>query len=197
MNWKALLGSMIFASAIASQPALGADEYVFDTSHTEISFEWDHFGFSTTRGHFDEFDGSLLLDESDIPASRVEVAIDTTSLDTNHADRDEHLRSDDFFHTSEHPQATFTSTAITETGENRYEVTGDLTLHGKTQPVTLDATINKIAEHPVTEARTLGFDATTTLERSAFGMGKYTPAVSDEVVVHISAEMPRKADLEE
>lgn len=180
------------------QPALAAtEEYVFDKSHTDIRFMVDHFGYSTITGDFHEFDGRLLLDEDNLANSSIEVTIDLRSLDSGWEDRDEHFKSGDFLEVSEYPQATFTSTSITANGEDRYEVDGELTMHGITRPVTLDVEVNRIGTHPATEAKTIGFDATTTIKRSEFDAGMYAPAVSDEVRIHITSEMPRKADLED
>lgn len=184
---------LILATA---QPAVAADEYVFDPNHTEIRFSWDHLGFSTTSAHFREYSGTLMLEEEDIPNSRIEVMIDTTSIDTGRPDFTEHLRSEDFFHVEEYPQARFVSTDIAARGDDRYTVEGELTLHGVTREVALDMAINRIGESPVTEARTVGFNAETTVSRGEFDMGMYTPAVSDAVDIRISAEMSRRADLD-
>lgn len=183
------------AALLLAQPAIAAETYVFDKDHTEIEFLWNHLGFSTTSANFKDFEGTLMFDQDDPAASSVEVTIETASLDSNIPDLDEHLKGPDFFEVEEYPEATFESTATRATGENRYEVDGDLTLHGHTQPVTLDVTINKIGMHPMSEAKTIGFDATTTVSRSAFGLGKHAPAVSDDVRIRISSEMPRESDL--
>lgn len=186
---------LIAAALVISPPALAAEKYVFDKAHTEIEFLWSHLGFSTTSANFTEFDGGLMFDESAPTQSSVDVTIDVDSLDSNIPDLDEHLRGGDFFDVEQFPEATFESTAVRASGEDRYEVDGDLTLHGETRPVMLDVSINKIGMHPMSEARTIGFDATTTVSRSAFGLGMYTPAVGDEVEIRISSEMPRESDL--
>jgi len=179
-----------------AQPALAADEYVFDKGHTNVHFEWSHFGFSTTSAEFEEFSGRLLLDEDNIPASEVSVTIDLASVDSGFDTFNGHLREKpEWFNVEKYPRATFESTEVKAIGDDRYEVTGDLTLKGVTREVTLETTINKIGKHPVTKARTIGFDAHTTVKRSNFDMGKYAPAVSDEVVIRISSEMQRKSDL--
>lgn len=185
------------ATLLVAQPALAAEKYVFDKGHTNIHFEWTHFGFSTTSADFEDFSGTLMLEENNIPASEVSVTIDMSSVDSGYDTFNGHLTDkSEWFNVAEHPEATFESTSIEKVGDNRYEVTGDLTLKGVTREVTLDTTINKIAEHPVTGARTVGFDATTTVKRSAYNMGKYAPSVSDEVVIEISSEMQRASDLD-
>jgi polyisoprenoid-binding protein YceI len=102
--------------------------------------------------------------------------------------RFEHFMSDDFFGASEGDMITFDSTGIDVTGEDTAEITGDLTVNGTTQSVVLDAKLNKAASHPMQNNDWAGFDATTTLKRSDFGLGKFAPAVSDEVEVMISVE---------
>lgn len=192
--------AILFAAAtlLITQPAFASEKYVFDRGHTNIHFEWSHFGFSTTSAEFEDFSGTLMLEEDDIPASEVSVTIDLSSVDSGFETFNGHLTDkSEWFNVEEYPEATFDSTGIEKVGDDRYKVTGDLTLKGVTREVTLDTTINKIGKHPVTGARTIGFDATTTVSRSAFNMGKYAPSVSDEVVVEISSEMQRASDLED
>jgi len=185
------------ATLCVAQPALAAEPYVFDSAHSEIEFQWSHFGFSTTRGTFGTFDGTLNFDDAAITESSVDVTIDTASMKTGSTRRDADLRGPQFFDVAQYPTATFESTSVeAASGDRHYRMHGDLTLHGVTKLVTLDVTINRIGEHPISGAKTVGFDAQTTVSRSAFGIGKYVPAVGDDVHIHISAEMARKSDLE-
>lgn len=184
------------SALVIAQPALAAELYVFDKAHTDIQFEWSHFGFSTTSAEFEEFSGELMLDEDDMTQSTVSVTIDMSSVDSGYDTFNGHLRNkSEWFDVDEYPEATFESTSVEAVGDNEYEVTGDLTLKGITREVTLDTTVNKIGKHPVTKARTIGFDAHTTVKRSNFEMGKYAPAVSDKVTIRISSEMQRNSDL--
>lgn len=193
---RMLSTTVAFAALAIAQPALAAETYVFDKAHTNIQFSWDHFGFSTTSAEFEEFSGELQFDPEDHANSSVEVTIDLDSVDSGFDTFNGHLtEKPEWFNTDEYPEATFTSTGIEAVGDNRLHVTGDLTLKGVTKEVTLDTTINKIGQHPVTNAKTIGFDATTTVSRSAFNMGKYAPSVSDEVTISISSEMQRESDL--
>jgi polyisoprenoid-binding protein YceI len=186
----------VFAALAFAQPALAAETYVFDKAHTNIQFSWDHFGFSTTSAEFEEFSGKLQFDPEDRANSSIEVTIDLDSVDSGFDTFNGHLtEKSEWFNTDEYPEATFTSTDIEALGEDRLRVTGDLTLKGVTKEVTLETTINKIGEHPVTNAKTIGFDATTTVSRSAFDMGNYAPSVGDEVTISISSEMQRESDL--
>ncbi|HEY0502046.1 MAG TPA: YceI family protein, partial [Lysobacter sp.] len=100
----------------------------------------------------------------------------------------EHLRSADFFDAEKFPEITFASTKVEAAGDNKLRVFGDLTVHGVTKPVVLDVTINKIADHPMSKRAAAGFDATTTIKRSDFGVDKYAPNVSDDVTIRITTE---------
>jgi polyisoprenoid-binding protein YceI len=185
---------LVLAAAIAA-PAMAAEDYVFDQSHTQILCEYDHLGYSITQGTFADWDGILTVDEADPAASGLEVTIQAASLETGFADRDAHLSSPDFFDVAANPTATFASTAVEQTGENTLAVTGDMTIHGTTQPVTFDVVVNKLDANPMTGQRTLGFTATTTLSRSAFGLDMFTPYIGDEVAIRVSGEAIRAADM--
>lgn len=193
---RTLSTTVAFAALALAQPALAAETYVFDKGHTNIQFSWDHFGFSTTSAEFEEFSGELRFDPDDHADSTIDVTIDVDSVDSGFDTFNEHLtEKPEWFNTDEYPEATFKSTEIETLGDDRLRVTGDLTLKGVTEEVTLETTINKIGQHPVTKAKTIGFDATTTVSRSAFDMGKYAPSVGDEVTISISSEMQRESDL--
>jgi polyisoprenoid-binding protein YceI len=102
---------------------------------------------------------------------------------------DEHLQNADFFDVAKYPQATFTSTKVEKgASADKLKVTGDLTLHGVTRPVVLDVNVNKVADHPMWKAPVAGFDATTTIKRTEFGIGKYAPMVSDDIKIQITTE---------
>lgn len=190
------LASAAALSLALAAPALAAEDYVFDKSHTQILFEYDHLGNSITQGSFAEWDGTLAVDTENPAASRLEVTIQAASIDTGFADRDTHFASGDFFDVAAFPVATFVSTAVEQTGEDRLQVSGDLTIRGTTQPVILDVVVNNLAPNPMSNQLTLGFTATTTISRTAFGLGMFAPAIGDEVSVRISGEAIRKADLE-
>jgi len=191
-----IVRSLFTGAAMLALPGMAAAEverYEFDPTHTTISFSWSHFGFSTTYARFHEFEGELLLDRDNPAESEVSVVIDTASLDSDFEERDNHLKSGDFFDVERFPQATFESTGVELVGDEAARVTGDLTIKDVTRPVTLDVELNALGESPV-EADTYvaGFDAETTLIRSDFDLGMFAPAVSDEVVVRISSEWHRQ-----
>ena len=179
----------IFASDGAK--VLGAEKYDIDASHSEVVFGWNHFGFSNPTARFDKIEGSVLLDKADLTKSSISVSLPLESLDTRVAKLDEELKSPDFFDAAKYPTITFKSTKVEKAGENGLKITGDLTIHGVTRPVTLDAKVNKIGifEIPgVIKAQAAGFDATTVIRRSDFGVTKYVPAVSDEIPVRITLD---------
>ena len=190
-------GLFLAAAAGLSLPAVAADEYSFDLSHSSIGFAVSHFGFSQVRGRFAEFDGTLSLDEANIENSSISVSIATASIDTGWADRDDHLRSGDFFDVEAFPEATFVSTSVTQTGDDTLEVAGDFTLLGTTQPVPLAVTLNQLGPNPFNDEVTIaGFSASTTISRSDFGMdyGLAIPddpstGIGDMVTIVIEAEM--------
>jgi polyisoprenoid-binding protein YceI len=179
----------VFAADGAKVP--GAEKYDIDASHSGVVFGWNHFGFSNPTARFDKIEGSVLLDKADLTKSSISVTLPVEALDTGVAKLDEELKGVDFFDASKYPTITFKSTKVEKTGENSLKITGDLTVHGVTKPVTLDAKVNKIGifEIPgVIKAQAAGFDATTVIKRSDFGVTKYVPAVSDEIPVRITLD---------
>jgi len=162
--------------------------YKLDPTHTNVLFSWSHFGFSNPSANLGLSDGTLVFDEKNPAKSSVEVTLPLADLDTHVSKLDEHLKKPDFFDADKYPSVTFKSTKVQAVGGNKYKVTGDLTVHGVTKPVVLDATLNKSGEHPMMKVQTVGFDATTTVKRSDFGMGAYVPNVGDDIKVRITTE---------
>jgi len=148
----------------ASQFATAAD-YVLDTkgAHAFINFKASHLGYSWLTGRFNTFDGKFSYDDKNVGATQITVNIDATSIDSNHAERDKHLRSDDFLSTDKFPTAKFVSTKVTDKGEGKIEVKGDFTLHGVTKNITIDATKIGEGKDPWGGYRA-GFAGTTTID---------------------------------
>ena len=146
-----------------------ADTYVIDTkgAHASINFKASHLGFSWLLGRFDDFEGTFDFDPENPEASKVEVEIDTASVNSNHEARDKHLRSGDFLNVDAHPKATFKSTKVEVTGEKTAKITGDFTLNGVTKPLTLDVEYIGGGKDPWGGHRQ-GFMGTT-----SFGMGDF------------------------
>lgn len=182
---RTLLATVLaFAGAAAAAPLT----YKIDANHTDVVASWSHFGFSNPIAHFGQVDGSITYDPAKPSSSSVEVTIPLAGLNSHVAAFDEHLRSEDFFDAAKYPAITFKSTQVEAAGDKKLKVSGDLTVHGVTKPVVLDVTINKVGEQPLAKRAAAGFDASTTIKRSDFGIAKYVPNVSDEVTIHITTE---------
>ena len=169
---------------VAAAPAT----YKLDPNHTIVLAQWDHFGYSHPVANFGQVDGSLVYDAVNVAASSVNVVLPLAGLNSFVPDFDEHLRSADFFDAARYPNVTFKSTRVEAAGTGKLKVSGDLTIKDNTHPVVLDVTLNKAAVHPMSKREAIGFDASTTIKRSQFGVGKYVPNVSDEVKLTISTE---------
>lgn len=182
----AALSSAILLGGISAAHA-EAQTYTLDASHTAITWHIDHFGFSKPSGKFMNVEGHVALDEQNPEKSSVEVIIPINKINTGVEKLDEHLKTADFFDVANHPTAKFTSTKVTLTGEKTATVEGNLTLHGVTKPVTLDVTLNKLAEN-MFKKQTAGFTASTTIKRSDFGITTYLPNLGDEIAIEIESE---------
>lgn len=180
-------------AALATASFAAPETYSLDPSHSQVLFNYNHLGFSTTYGMFSGFEGDITFDQDDPSASSVTVSMPLKSMFTGWEARFDHFMAPDFFGDEGAEMVTFTSTSIDVTGEKTAKITGDLTLNGVTKLVVLDAVLNQSGMHPMANAPWLGFDATTTLVRSDYGVGKFAPYVSDEVTVNISIEA-MKAD---
>lgn len=183
--------SVAFALALMAAPvaAFAAPEkYELDSSHSQILFEYNHLGFSTTYGMFSGFGGEIMFDQEDPANSSVNVSFPVRSMLTGWEERFQHFMADDFFGADEDEMVTFTSKSIEVTGNNTALITGDLTLNDVTKEVVLDATLTQAMDHPMANKPWAGFTATTTLLRTDYNLGMFAPYVGDEVKVNISIE---------
>ena len=183
---KVLALAGLLATAFAAQAA--PVSYKLDPGHTMVLFSWSHFGFSNPTANLGLGEGTLVFDAADPAKSSVQVTLPLAKLDTHVSALDEHLKKPDFFDADKYPVVTFKSTRVEALGGNRFKVTGNLTVHGVTRPVVLDARLNKAGQHPMMKVPAIGFDATATIKRSDFGVGAYVPAVSDEIRIRITTE---------
>ncbi|HTM28476.1 MAG TPA: YceI family protein [Rhodanobacter sp.] len=192
LKYLALAGLLGAAVSVQAAPAT----YKLDPAHTMVLFSWNHFGYSNPTANFGLGEGTLVFDEQHPANSSVEVTLPLANLDSHVPALDEHLKKPDFLDAGKYPTVTFKSTAVESLGGNKFKVTGDLTVHGMTRPVVLDATLNKVGPHPMSKAPSIGFDATASIKRSDFGVGAYVPNVSDELSIRITTEgsVPKKAD---
>ena len=184
MNVLALAAMLGASFAAQAAPVT----YKLDPSHTMVLFSWNHFGFSNPTANLGIGEGTVVYDEAKPANSSVQVTLSLANLDTHVSALDEHLKKPDFFDAAKYPVVTFKSTRVEPLGGNKFKVTGDLTVHGVTKPVVLDATLNKAGMQPMLKVPAIGFDATATIKRSDFGMGAYVPNVSDEVQIRITTE---------
>lgn len=188
-NTILFLSASVLASLIGN--AAEVETYTIDRSHSSVKFSVRHFVAKTT-GNFSQFEGTLTIDRDDLTQSSIEATIQIPSVDTDNQKRDTHLQQDDYFNAAKHPLMTFKSTQWKATeDENEFKVTGDLSFNGITKPVTLDVELLGFGEG----ARGIylsGWEATTTLDRTEWGVNGGQPAVGSEVDVTINIEAHRK-----
>jgi len=155
----------------ASAPALTelTGTWTLDPAHTRIGFVARHAMVTKVRGAFNEFEGTAVLDGADPANSRAQVTIKAASIDTRNSQRDEHLRSNDFLAMQEYPEITFASTGVRQVGETTFELTGDLTIKGVTNPVTIPFTFEGAAKDPFGNLRA-GFEGSVTINRKDYGV---------------------------
>lgn len=187
MNFKAITLGLAVAS-VATLSLAKPVAYQIDPTHSATVFSWSHFGFSTPSANFSDIQGTINVDNEKPANSSVNVNIPVSSINTNVKALDDHIKGAEFFDAAKYPNITFKSTKVQALGKNKYKITGDLTVKGVTKPVVLDAVLNKQAVHPMTKLQTVGFNATTSFNRSAFNVGAYVPNVGDKITVNITTE---------
>ena len=184
-----LLSSVAFAITCAASPLVQAADYVIDTekAHAFIQFRIKHLGYSWLLGRFNDFEGTFSYSEADPSAAKVEVTIRTASIDSNHAERDKHLRGKDFLDVDRFPEATFVSTGFAENDGTTAVLTGDLTLHGVTRPVTI--AVKHIGHGPDPwGGQRRGFEGTTSLKLADFDIDYDLGPAAREVELFLSVE---------
>ena len=182
----------ILLAIVLSSITMGAfaDSYTIDPSHTYPNFTINHLGFSTMHGRFDKTSGTLELDQAKGTGS-VNIVVDMASVNTGFKKRDDHLRSPDFFNAKEFPTMTFKSTKVVFKDKGAV-VTGNLTIMGTTKSVKLDVASINCGVHPFNKKHVCGFDATTRIKRSDYGIKYGLPAIGDEMNIEIEVEAVKK-----
>lgn len=170
-----------------AQAPAQAQQYALDPAHTQVAFSIERFGFTYILGRFDTVEGAVTLDQANPQNSSVTATIQTASVSSGNATRDEHLRSPRWLDATQFPTMAFRSTSVRRTGDQSAEVIGDLTLHGATHPVTLTVSLNQIGRNPANGGQAAGFSATGTLSRAQFGMNTAPQLIGDEVRITIEA----------
>jgi polyisoprenoid-binding protein YceI len=180
----AMAGSMAMAQS---------STWVSDPAHSEVDFKITHLAISNVRGKFGKVAATLVYDQADVTKSTVKATIDIGAVDTGEDGRNAHLKTPDFFDFASFPTATFTSTSVAKSGSG-LKVTGNLTLHGVTQPVVLDVEGPTGPVQGMDKKQHAGFSATTTISRTAFGIGSKFPAamVGDEVKLSIDLDVAKQ-----
>lgn len=169
-----------------------AGNYALDSAHTLVRFTVDHFGISEFFGTLPGASGTLSLDPKAIGSAKLDVSVPVATVSTTNKTLDEELVSADWFDAAKYPTMRFVSTRVVKTGTRTADVTGNLTLHGITRPVTLKATFKAAAVNPMKKVYTLGFNATGVIKRTEFGVSKYAPLVSDETTIAITAAFEKQ-----
>ncbi|PNU04910.1 YceI family protein [Novosphingobium guangzhouense] len=190
--------SLVVAAPIVAQQAdtnaaaVQAGNYALDSSHTLVRFTVDHFGISEFFGTLPGATGTLSLDPKNLASAKMDVSVPVASVSTTNKTLDEELVGAEWFDAAKYPTMRFVSTKVVKTGASTADVTGNLTLHGVTKPVTLKATFKAAAVNPMNKAYTLGFNAVGTIKRTEFGVSKYAPLVSDDTQIAITAAFEKQ-----
>jgi len=204
MNRILISTAMLFVAtgALAATPAgpasadpaiVKAGNYAVETTHTRTQFTISHLGFSDWYGDFTGTSGSLSIDPKNIAATRLDITIPVSSVSTTNTKLDEELKSAAWLGAGQFPAIRFVSTKVVRTSTKGATINGNLTFHGITRPVTLAATFNGAGITPLNKAYTVGFNATTAIKRSDYGVTAYVPLIGDDVTIRISAAFEEKA----
>lgn len=167
--------------------------WTLDKAHSEVEFSIRHMMISRVKGGFRDFDAEIEADPTDLTSAKIQFTIDIASIDTANEDRDNHLRSADFFEVEKYPKLTFTSSDIKKQG-NDYAVTGDVSLHGVTKSETFIVTSGGVVKDPMSGAQKAGFSVTGTIKRSDYGLTWNAPLetggvlVSDDVKISMEVQ---------
>ena len=196
LGMKKLIILTCLSALLVIQSASAADTYAIDKAHSSIGFQVRHL-FSNVPVKFDDFSGTILFDEANPEQSSVEVSIKTASIDTGVKMRDEDLRSPNFFDAAKFPETTFKSKSVKKTGDNMFDVAGDLTMHGVTKEVVLKAELIGKGAGMKPGSVLIGWDGTTAIKRSEFGLAwnkviEGTQVVGDDVKIELHIEADKK-----
>lgn len=188
---KKLVTFVLFA--FLSTAVFAQSTWTVDKAHSQVSFGIEHLGISEIEGLFRTFDANIVSSKEDFSDAVYDVTIDVNSVDTGIEMRDNHLRNPDFFEVEKYPSMTFKSTKSEKVGDGKYKVTGDLTFHGVTKPVTLDVWYRGTVTNE--KGSTSGFQVTGTISRADFNFGPDFPeaVLSDEVRIKVDGEFKKQA----
>ena len=182
-----LITTLALSAAVVAPVFAAPVSYGVEANHTFPRFSYTHLGFTTQQSRFDKTTGTVVYDKEGRTGS-VNITIETTSVSTGSTLFNQHIQAEDFLDTAKYPTVTFKSTKVNFDGDKPVSIEGDLTMKGITKRVTLTVTRFLAAPHPIQKKDTIGADAYTIVKRTDFNMGKYAPAVSDEVRIDIAIE---------
>jgi polyisoprenoid-binding protein YceI len=187
--YAAVLSSSAFAQAAADITPAKVQEgaYAVEPQHTRVLFAVSHMGFTTWYGEFTHVSGTLNLTPQAVGNSTLEIHIPVNTVSTTSAKLDGELKSPQWLDAEKFPEIVFKAKQVERTGEDSAKVTGDVTLHGVTKPVTLDVKFNGAGTNPLDKKYTAGFEVSGTIKRSDFGVNTYVPLIGDDVKIIISA----------
>ena len=179
--------SCLFASACAVAAPVA---YTLDPAHTQVQFSWNHLQYSNPEAGFDDVAGTLLWDSDNVANSSVDVTISSASVHSHVAVLDQKLKSAEFLDAQRYPQMRFVSTRVerVDAATGHLRIDGNLSVHGITRPISLDAHLNRAGVYPMLEVPAAGFSASAVIKRSEFGVGAGIPYVGDELKVRITTE---------
>lgn len=185
--------TIIAALLIASAATTFAQTWNVDKAHSRVGFNFTHLQIAELGGTFNSIDGKLTSAKPDFSDAVVEFSADINSINTDNEQRDKHLQTADFFDAEKFPKLTFKSTSWKKVADKKYKVTGDLTLHGVTKPVTLDVVLGGVGTHPQTKKPVAGFKINGTIKRTDFGIAPAMPSlmVSDDVNLNATTEFSK------
>ncbi|MGV8835118.1 YceI family protein [Cellvibrio sp.] len=184
-------GTLIKPNVKTGIVQLEKGSYQLDQTHVTVLFKINHMGLSTFVGRFNKVDATLEFDPANIAAAKLSAIIDVASIDTNNPNLEETLRGSSWLDTEKYPQAFFKTTSVNLLDQNSAVFAGELTLHGVTAPIDLTVTFNGGANNMLTGFYTLGFSATSTFNRSTFGVDYLVPAIGDAVAIEVFAEFQK------
>lgn len=187
MRIKQYKNILLLALLFPMTSVMAAEKYTLDPTHSFVVWHISHFDFSHPTGKWFA-EGDIEFDPQNIKNSKIDVTIPVEKMVTGIEKLDTHLMGKEFFDTKKYPTATFVSEKIESSDNKNAKVYGTLTLHGVSQPVVLDATLNKTGLSPVNNKETIGFSAHTKIKRSDFGINAYLPGLGDEVNIDIEVE---------
>jgi polyisoprenoid-binding protein YceI len=178
----------IIAMLLVTGSVFAQTTWTVDKAHSKLGFSITHMMISEVDGTFNAFDAKIVSSKEDFSDASIELTADINSIDTNNEGRDGHLKSADFFDVAKHPTLTFKSTEFKKVADKKYKLVGNLTMHGITKPVELEATLGGTAVDARNNKTVAGFKVTGTIKRSDFSVGSSGPGLGDEVTLSAKAE---------